>query len=998
MDQRRLVLSAVFLLALVGVAAWLTMPRQEDPTMQRRFGYITVVFPGADAETVERLVLEPLEEQLGEVAEIKTMEGTARADFAMINLEMRDDVRDFDRTWDDIEKAAEDARREFPDEVLAPEINRDARDADSVVLAVTGSSDPLVLAAAAEDLKRRLLGMPEISRINLVSDPGEQITIEYDDAVAHRLGIDARLLAAQLGMRNVSTPGGSVQLGRRSATLRPAAEFRSVAEIERTPILLPSGSSVPLGEVAVVRRGPEEPTPARMRLDGAPAVGLGIVPRQRIDLVRFGETLRAELDEARSEFAPLEIREVTFQPDRVETRIGDLGWSLLQGVAIVAAVLFLSMGPRLGLVVASVVPLVALASLAIYAAGGGVLHQMSISALVIALGILVDNAIVVAENIQHRLDEGATRAQAAREAVRELAVPLGVATGTTLAAFVPMLLSQGGTGEFTRAIPVVIMLTLTVSYVFAVLVTPALGMMVLRPSRRPASEGEVAGLARILGRVSVRRPGVVLIGAAVLVGASIAAAGGLGSQFFPTSDRNQVVVDLALPEGTHIDEIDEATAAVERAVDGRADVIKVSSFIGSSAPHFYYNVPAKPSSPHLAQMIVTTRSVDDNDAVIDHLRKFAHAELPAVEVVARKLEQGPPVAAPVEVRLTGHDLAALREGADVVLASLREVPGAVDVRDDMSPGAPTVRFEIDDAAAARRGLSRADVSLALLGQTRGLPVGKFRAGEDPVPIVVRSSAGEHRPVDELSSVTVAAPGGLQVPVGQVARPSVEVRPAAIHHHNRARSVSVFAQTRSGVPASQIVGELKKRLADLELGPGVELAWGGEAEGSTDANSALLSTLPLGMLMLLFFLMVEFNSFRRVAIILTTVPLAITGVVPGLLVSGQPFGFMALLGSIALIGIVVNNAIVLVDVIDRRRREGASLEHAIGHAVELRTRPILLTTVTTVAGLWPLATSSTSLWPPLASAMIAGLLASTALTLLVVPALYRLLLRDRGRQG
>ena len=676
----------------------------------------------------------------------------------------------------------------------------------------------------------------------------------------------------------------------------------------------------------------------------------------------------------------------------MENRIADLGTSLLLGVGIVAIVLFVAMGPRLGVVVASVVPLVALTAVAIYAAGGGILHQISIAALVIALGMLVDNAIVVAENVQSRIDAGDSPSRAAAASVRQLLLPLGTATGTTVAAFVPMFLAEGGTADFTRAIPVVIVLTLGVSYAFAVLVTPTLSRLLLRP--KPAA-GPTAfeRLAGVLGRVAVRRHRLVLIGAFLGVTAAGLSAGKVEQRFFPESDRPMVIVDLALPEGTHIDEIDAVAAGLERELADRPEVAQVSSFVGRAAPHFYYNLTQKPSSPHLAQLVIVTRDKADNHPLIDWIRSQRSTPLlGGVEVVARPLEQGPPVAAPVEIRITGDDLSDLRRAADVVVAELDAIEGTADVRDDLSLGVPTVGFEIDDAAAARRGLSRSDVAIALLGQTRGLEVGQYRAGDEPVPIYVRAPEGDETTLDTLHTMAVASPGRDPTPMGQLAAPEVHWRPAAIRHRNRERIVSVLAELQTGATSSEVLRRLDARLADADLPPGVDIVYGGASEGSSQANAALLKTLPLGILLLLVFLMAEFNSFRRVGIIMSTVPLALIGVVPGLLIGSQPFGFMAMLGVIALVGVVVNNAIVLLDVVEHERDRGVDIATALTEAVRVRTRPILLTTATTVAGLMPLALSDTTLWPPLAWSMITGLIASTLLTLLVVPALYRLSFR------
>ncbi|RMH23284.1 MAG: efflux RND transporter permease subunit, partial [Acidobacteria bacterium] len=989
LHRRRLIVATALLLAVAGVASWHTMPREEDPRFPSRNGLLVVRFPGADPETVERLILEPLEEHLAEVAPLAEVYATARNGVAVVHLDLADEIYDTAAAWDEVEDAIAAAEADFPAGAVADPLDDEVSLEEAIVLALTGSADPLALTAAAERLKRSLLALDGVRKVKLIGDPGEQITIEYDDATARRLGIDPRLLGLQLAGRSRILPGGLIHLGRRTANLQPLTDFRSLEEIAATPVLLPSGAAVPLDQLARVRRGPREPARERMRVDGELAVGLGIVPSNGLDRIAFGRQVRRLIAQQAPALAPLQVVEVAFQPDQVERRLRGLSRSLLYAIAIVAAVLFVAMGPRLGLVVVLVVPLVTFASLALYAFGGGILHQISIAALVIALGMLVDNAIVVAEGIQYRLDRGEPPRQAAVKTVEELALPLATATGTTLAAFVPMLLSKGPTGDFTRSLPVLIMLTLSVSYLFAVLVTPVLGELLLRP-RGDAAEGRLTRWLAPLAGLAVRRAGRVLAGALLLVVAAAAGSTLIKRQFFPTGDRAMVVVDLEMPEGTHLEATSEAARRFEEALAAHPDSGRITTFIGRSTPRFYYNLSPIPASPHLAQMMVETSSSAATYRLVEHVRQLGHDLLPEAVVVARRLEQGPPIEAPIEVRLWGEELAQLETAADAVLAEMRTVAGTRDVRHNLGLGVPSVRFAVDDAAAARFGLSRADVGLALLGRTLGAEVGQFRMSEDPVPILVRSRDGERFPAADLPAVDVATPGGRPVPLSQVARLEVAWQPAAIYHRDGRREVRVMAQLARGTTFSEVLDALRPRLAAVALPPGVELAYAGEAAESGKANAAILRALPLGTILLLFFLLVEFNSFRRVAIVLVTVPLAATGVVPGLLLSGQPFGFMSLLGIFSLVGIVVNNAIVLLDRVESQRAAGVPLEQALIDAVRRRTRPILLTMATTVAGLLPLALSPAPLWPPMAWSMISGLAASTLLTLLVVPALYKML--------
>ena len=988
LSRRRLVLTVALLLSAVGWVSWTTMPRQEDPDYPGRWGQLIVVFPGAEATEVERLVVEPLEEQLAEVDEIAHVELTARAGVAIGSIELNDTIYDTEPAFDQVRDALARAQQEMPDAVWPADFDTRLVSTESVLLALTGPQDPGDLVRAAHQLESRLQTIPSVSRINITADPGQQVTIELDGALAASSGLTPLALAAQLEPRNVVLPGGTVNSGGRSVVIRPQSQFRSLAEIAQTPIALPSGAAVPLSQLATVAMGPTEPAGVRMRHGGQPAIAVGVVPRSGVDVVAFGEDVQRVIDDTRGELGPVQIHEVAFQPVHVEQRLASLSLSLLLGIVIVAGVLLATMGPRLGLTVAAVVPLVALSALGIFGLAGGTLHQISIAALVLSLGLLVDNAIVVAESIQRRIDVGEDRVAAAAGAVRELAVPLATATGTTMAAFVPMLLAKGVTADFTRSLPIVIMLTLSVSYLFAITVTPTLSAMVLR-RRGSGGESSWARLARRFAGYTVRRPWRLLAMVAVLVVLALGAAGGVRQQFFPATDRAIVIVDLELPEGTHLDLTDAAAAQLAQVLEADPDVVSVTSFIGRGTPSFYYNLLGMPNRPHVAQLVVRTVDKGAVERVCRDVRRQAGSIRPQPSVVARGLEQGPPVAAPVEIRVSGESHEELLAAAEQIAMMLRQVEGAVDVHHNLGSGSPTVRWEVHDASAARYGISRRDVALALLEQTRGLEIGQLRSGDDPVPIVIRSPLGEDTSLPALAALRVQGQGGVTVPLEQLATQTVEWRPAAIAHRDGARTASVTAQLQGGATFSDVLDQLEPRLAAAALPAGVRVEYGGAAEGSGDANSSMTRALPVGLLLLLFFLLAEFNSFRRVAIILTTVPLAAVGVIPGLLISDQPFGFMSFLGVIALVGIVVNNAIVLIDLIDRLRRDGLALEAALVEAVTRRARPILLTTMTTIAGLIPLATSASTLWPPLATAMISGLLSSTVLTLVVVPALYRL---------
>ncbi len=481
LNFQRLLGMVVTMLCLLGIAAYSTMPRQEDPSFPYRAGLISINYPGASAEAVERLVLQPLSDELRQVEEVDYTQATARTGVAIFNVRLNDTIYDTDSAWDRVRQAMDRARLDFPDDVGQMVLDDRLIDIPAIILAVSGSGSVTELSDVAERLKQNLADISGVSRIELEGDADEQITLALDDAAMYRLGISPARVLDTLARRNQTTPGGFVIADGRRLSVLPNSEFTSVDAIRATPIELPDGSQVPLAAAAEVWRGPAEPRQPEAWYDGERVVLVSMIMEEgSTDAIRFGERVRERLSTIRDEFAPYEIREMFFQPDKVEERLDNLAWSLVMSVIIIVAVVFTGMGIRMGLLVASILPMVALISIGLYDLGGGVLHQIAVIGMVISLGILIDNAIVIVESIQGYLDDGMRRLDALKQSVKELAGPLGASTGTTIAAFMPLLLSKGGTADFTRGVPVMIMLTLSVSYLLAVSAVPLLAARFLK--------------------------------------------------------------------------------------------------------------------------------------------------------------------------------------------------------------------------------------------------------------------------------------------------------------------------------------------------------------------------------------------------------------------------------------------------------------------------------------------------------------------------------------
>ncbi|MDF1764419.1 MAG: efflux RND transporter permease subunit, partial [Oleibacter sp.] len=815
--------------------------------------------------------------------------------------------------------------------------------------------------------------------------------IDLDSAMMSQLSINRDQVVSAIQAHNQIIPGGVIRIGDHALRVDTSSDLQQKADVESIPIRLAKGQQIPLSAIATVKFVPREPLAAQTYHNGMRAVSLGIyAKRGQVDAIAFGEQIRERLNAVRADYQPLDIVETFFQPDYVADRLEGLQFNLLGSILIIALTVIAALGWRNGLLVAGVLPVVAIIVLALYNLGGGVLHQIAVIGIVISLGILIDNAIVVVEAIVQELQAGRSRREAVESAFLQMAFPLFTSTGTTVAAFIPLLLSKGGTGDFTRGIPVMIILSLLVSYIISVLVLP---LIAERLVGIPKHENQrwIKKISEKLIYISRYKAKWALLFIVIIMAVTVMLLPMLKLQFFPQADRNQVVIDMTLPSDSSLERVAEVSAYVEQQLLARADVVDVMRSVGMSGFRFYYNLLATIDSTNTARLMVNTRDMAANQAVIDWITHEVQAAIPEATIIAKRLGQGPPTPAPVELRLQSNDELSLSQATDQLLAILSALPETTMIRSDKDSGLAELGVTIDKTIAQELGVRRDQVAASLFGQTRGLDAGEFRYSDDPVTMRVRSVAGELTSTAELSSQYIYNDQGDAIPLDAVAKLNSHWTSGVIHHYNGIRTVTIHSELMPGAAYNTVLNKVFAALDENPLASAVTLQLGGDAEGSADANRAILKSVPIGIMLLLLFMLVQFNSFRRLGIILATIPLAAVGIVPGLFLSDQPFGFQSLLGVIALIGIVVNNAIVLLDVVDARLREGADINSAVAQSIEARTAPILLTTATTVLGLLPLAFSASTLWPPMAWAIISGLLMSTLLTLVVIPILCRWLL-------
>lgn len=987
LERKSLIFTIFTFFVLLGILEFFVMPREEDPRLKERFGVLKIVYPGATLEMMSRLVTIPTEEALAEIPSIRRLEVRVRPEVMIAEIRLQDNLgsdQEINDAWKRIEDAIKKIETKYPPGLQPWDLNRRVTEQETILIALTGSDDVLYLKEEIDKLRTELLKNQHVAKVNRIADPEEEIEILIPKKILEEKGISLRFFSDWISAANHSIPPGTLRLNTQKALVKTDGWFGDLPSISQLSIPLPGGELRSIGDLGEVKSKPKYPITEIMRSRGSPAVGLGIVAKNNINLVQFGEQIELVVKKWQIKNPLLNAEIINSQPSYVASRLSELGWNLFSGILIVALVLISMMGFRIGILSAIIVPVIAIISLGIYGMFGGVLHQISIAAFVMALGLLIDNVIVVLESIQEKIDEGSELISSVKVTISNLAFPLFSATGTTLASFIPLLGSSGNSADFTRAIPIINMLTLSVSFLFALLVTPLLGAIFLRPKRKT----KLSYYEIVARRIGTWIPGyatTILLGAVVLFLIAMAGFGSLPKKFFPDADRDQLILDLRLPEGTDISKTNEVAREVESWLQSDKRLKSINVFVGRTVPLFYYNLTQSPNSPQIAQFILKLENIKEKEVFKQDFQKILDTKLFSGTAVLQELKQGPPVKAPIEIRLFTENKDDLFKSHQEILRALYKTKGLKDIRSDLGVGTPVLNWESDDASLSRYRTSRSDVTLSILSQTRGLPIGFYRGGERPIPIVLRTLSKDSILPSTISESPLVSTRTETLKLSSVTHLTLIWEPSLLYRRNRETGVNFFAEVTNGYSAEALTKILALRLEKIQFPESVRWEFGGEQAESGSANQSLIAVAPLGMMVLISFLLLEFGSWKKTGIILLTVPLSMIGVVPGLLLSGKPFGFLSLLGIFALVGIVVNNGILLLDYIGQATVKGESIRTAIEFSLSKRIRPILLTTLTTIAGLLPLALTDATLWPPFAWTMISGLLVSTLLTLLVVPA-------------
>lgn len=986
----RLTLSLTLVLVILGGMGFLVIPKEEDPHLANRYGNVSIIYPGADAEKIQSNVMVPLEKKLQTITSIKLMETRIRSQFAYIYIELNDSTKDIEKEWNEIERILNEQKVKFPRGVTEATLDRDAIDLEAIIISLQGPENKLSLGKEALRFKHYLEGLSGVREVKLHGDPEIGMDIEVNSVELARRGLTLAQLIQQVQQSNLHYPAGSYDSQSPKVQVLAKNSIETTQDLKTLPILYPSLRAAPLGDVSTINYGIARTQHSIARFNTEDAIVLGLVPEHPLDVLKWGDEIKDAVTKYQKKNPDLKLSYIAFQPSRTLNRIKELGVSLLQGVGFVILVLGLWMGWRIGLVVAMSVPMISLIGFGVYFLGGGVLHQISLAALLLSLGQFIDNVTVIAEGAQRKIDEGEDPVSASSSTAKHFMVPMIFATGTAVASFLPLLSSEGSTAEFTIAIPLIATITLLVSYFFSIYTTPIFCALLLRPQKRkPTESSKISFLKRIYDY-----PRAIVLATTLIFAISATGLLFVKKEFFPWADRNEFTLTLELPEGSSVQKTDQFARLIESKLKSHPDIIQFSTYVGQTTPFYYYSVRAEKHLSHVAEFLITTKDLSQNIKIADDLIMFAQAQLPKdIRVYQRQLKQGAPVKADVEYEVYGENLKELSEFAHVFVKEHQGLKGAVNLRTSAPLFVPSIEVELNETAALERNFDRNQLAMNILAFTQGIEISHyFEEGERlPMRVSLTDSQGQSD-WQKTRDLKIVPTRYRDYSLAELTKTSQTLSPTVIDRKNGKVMITILADLAPGFGFNQVGPVLESDLQKAIQGRDWSVKIAGQEGESKTANIAILRALPFGFILLIVCLLLEFRSFRKLFLVLLTVGLVSLGVTPGLIIGGQPFGFMSLLGILALIGIVVNNAILIIEAIEEARLDEKDLRLSIRKAISLRTRPIMMTTIMTLLGLLPLAFENSTLWPPMAWAMISGLVVSTILSLFFLPASYELLFR------
>jgi multidrug efflux pump subunit AcrB len=976
LKHRSLVAYIMIVAVIAGVLSYFRLGRSEDPAFIIKTIVVQAAWPGATVEETLKQVTERLERKLQETPHLDFLRSFTRAGVTTIfvNLQGSASAKEVSDTWYQVRKNVGDIRNTLPAGIVGPGFNDDFGDTFGIIYGFT--SDGFThreLRDHVEDIRSKLLLVPDVSKIELLGAQDEKIFVEFSMKELASLGIDRSALIAALQAQNIVRPAGTIQTGYESLSLRVSGAFLSEQDVANTNFVA-GGRVLRLSDIAQIRRDYSDPPQPLFRVNGEPAIGLAIAMREGGDILALGANIKQFMAD---------------QAVTVDGAISEFMTSLLQAIAIILVVSFISLGVRPGLIIALSIPLTLAIVFPIMKMAGIDMQRISLGALIIALALLVDDAMTTTDATLNRLAEGDDKVEAATYAFRTYAFAMLAGTLVTIAGFVPVGFAASSAGEYTFSLFAVVSIALIVSWFVAVIFAPLLGVIILTPPKaaKTADPGRIFRWYRNFLTFAMRAKWVTIFVSLALFVASFLALPLIPRQFFPSSDRPELLVDLGLPQNASIYASETAAQRLDAALKGDPDVARWSTYVGRGAIRFYLPLNVQLPNNFFTQGVIVAKDVAARERLRLKLEKILADELPSAVSRVYPLELGPPVGWPVQYRVSGPDVDQVRAIALELAQIIATNPKAEKVNFDWTEPARQVRIRVDQDEARLLGLSSQALASVLNTVISGTSVTQVRDDIYLVDVIARATDEQRVSLSTLRTLQVPLPGGRTVPLSQFATFEYEQEYPLIWRRDRVPTLTVQADIVAGALPETVVTSLSPAVETLitTLPPSYNIVVGGTVEESKKSQASVIAVVPVMLLIMFTVLMVELQSFQRLFLVLSVAPLGLIGVVAALLVSGRPLGFVAILGILALLGMITKNAVILIGQIEAERSQGKNAWEAAIDASSSRFRPIMLTAVSTVLGMIPIA--PTVFWGPMAFAIMGGLLVATILTLIFLPTLY-----------
>ena len=983
----------MFVALLMGVFSYMNLGREEDPSFTIKTMVIQTRWPGATQEETLKQVTDRIEKKLEELDSLDYVKSYTRPGESTVFVFLKDttSAKAIPEIWYQVRKKIDDIRGTFPQGLQGPSFNDEFGDVFGSVYAFTGDGLSMrQLRDYVEQVRAEIRSVPGLGKVEMIGQQDEVIYLNFSTRKLAALGIDQRQVVQSLQSQNAVTPAGVIEAGPERISVRTSGQFASEKDLANVNLRL-NDRFYRLADIADISRGYVDPARPMFRFNGKPAIGLAIAMQKGGNVQEFGKALHKRIDELTADLpVGVGVHTVSDQAVVVEEAVGGFTSALFEAVVIVLVVSFISLGVRAGLVVACSIPLV-LAMVFVFMEYSGItMQRISLGALIIALGLLVDDAMITVEVMVTRLEMGESKEQAATFAYTSTAFPMLTGTLVTVAGFVPIGLNASSAGEYTFTLFAVIAVALIVSWVVAVFFAPVLGVHILKSDKLKAHEAEPGRVGRAFegGLLwCMRNRWLTIIGTVVLFALSIFCMRFVQNQFFPSSDRPEILVDLNLPQNASIEETRKVVDRLEARIKDDPDLVRWSTYIGQGAIRFYLPLDQQLQNPYYAQLVIVSKGFEERQGMIDRLQKILHEDFVGIGTNVQSLEMGPPVGRPIQYRVSGANIDQVRKHAIELATLLDQNEHIGEMIYDWNEPGKVLRVEIAQDKARQLGLSSEDVANVMNSIVSGVQITQVNDNIYLVDVVARAEDSERGSPDTLQNLQILTPNGTSIPLLSFATVRYELEQPLVWRRDRKPTITIKASVNGEIQPTDLVAQLKPKIDEFasQLPVGYEVATGGTVEESSKAQGPIAKVIPLMLFLMATFLMIQLHSVQKLFLVVSVAPLGLIGVVLALVPTGTPMGFVAILGILALAGIIIRNSVILVTQIDEFEAQGLSPWDAVVEATNHRRRPILLTAAAASLGMIPIAREV--FWGPMAYAMIGGIIVATLLTLLFLPALY-----------